>query len=183
MSFRAAAAALALTAAAVTVSALTGSGVSSAFACDGPPVCTVVDPTGTPLNVRSGPNGQILSTLRKGSKVEVIDHTMHKGKRWARVAKFQDASYGWVFAAYLSCKEQPDGSSPLCTVADPTGTPLNVRAEPGGEIVGSWINGIKVRFVERTMHKGKPWVAVERTADDNVVGWVFDPYLKCEEDE
>jgi uncharacterized protein YgiM (DUF1202 family) len=152
-----------------------------AQACDGPPVCTVVDPTGTPLNVRSGPNGKILSTLRKGSKVEVVEHTDHKGKRWARVAKFQDATYGWVFEAYLKCKPDKD-NAPLCTVQDPTGTPLNVRAEPGGEIVGSWMNGIKVRQSERQMYKGKPWVSVERIADDNVVGWVFDPYLKCEED-
>jgi uncharacterized protein YgiM (DUF1202 family) len=156
--------------------------VQPASACDGPPVCTVVDPTGTPLNVRSGPNGKILSNLRKGSKVEVVDHTDHKGKRWARVAKFQDATYGWVFEAYLTCTKPADDSAPLCTVKDPTGTPLNVRAEPGGEIVGSWINGIKVRQFERKTHKGKNWVSVERTADDNVVGWVFDPYLKCEED-
>ena len=153
-----------------------------AWACDGPPVCTVVDPTGTPLNVRSGPNGKILSTLRKGSKVEVVDHTEHKGKRWARVAKYQEATYGWVFEAYLKCSKPKDDAVPVCTVTDPTGTPLNVRAEPGGEIVGSWTNGIVVRQFERKMHKGKPWVAVERTAEDNTVGWVFDPYLKCEED-
>lgn len=36
-----------------------------------PAGCTVIDPTGTPLNVRSGPNGQIVGTLRKGAKVEV----------------------------------------------------------------------------------------------------------------
>jgi uncharacterized protein YgiM (DUF1202 family) len=153
-----------------------------ASACDGPPVCTVVDPTGTPLNVRSGPNGKILSNLRKGSKVEVVDHKDHKGQRWARVAKYQEATYGWVFEAYLKCKPSGDDSVPLCTVTDPTGTPLNVRVEPAGEIVGSWTNGIKVRQVERKMHKGKAWVAVERMADDNAVGWVFDPYLKCEED-
>lgn len=153
-----------------------------ALACDGPPVCTVVDPTGTPLNVRSGPNGKILSNLRKGSKVEVVSHADHKGKRWARVAKFQEASFGWVFGAYLKCKTKP-GNSPVCTVSDPTGTPLNVRQEPGGEIAGSWINGIKVRELERKTHNGKAWVLVERTADDNVVGWVFDPYLKCEEDD
>jgi hypothetical protein len=67
-------------------------------------------------------------------------------------------------------------------VADPTGTPLNVRSEPGGEIVGSWVNGINVRATERKTHQGKPWVAVERLAEDNAIGWVFDPYLKCEED-
>lgn len=156
--------------------------LAPAIACDGPPVCTVVDPTGTPLNVRSGPNGTILSNLRKGSKVEVVSHTDHKGKRWAKVAKFQDASFGWVFEAYLKCKPVKNGDNPLCVVKDPTGTPLNVRAEPGGEVDGSWINGIQVRQIERKMYKGKPWVLVERIAEDNVVGWVFDPYLKCEED-
>ena len=152
-----------------------------AFACDGPPVCTVVDPTGTPLNVRSGPNGKILSTLRKGSKVEVVTHVTEKGKKWAKVSKFQDASFGWVFEAYLTCKTSA-GNMPLCVVQDPTGTPLNVRLDPGGEIVGSWINGNKVRQIERRTHKGKPWVLVERIAEDNVVGWVYDPYLNCEED-
>lgn len=168
----------ALVTAAVFVTAFSG----AAFACDGPPVCTVVDPTGTPLNVRSGPNGKVLSTLRKGSKVEVVDHTEQNGKKWARVAKFQEASYGWVFEAYLKCKKPKDESATMCTVTDPTGTPLNVRAEPGGEIVGSWTNGINVRQFERKMHKGKAWVAVERAAEDNTVGWVYDPYLKCEED-
>lgn len=167
----------------VTAAALAAVPLSMAqvWACDGPPICTVVDPTGTPLNVRSGPNGKILSTLRKGSKVEVVDHTEQNGKRWARVSKYQEATYGWVFEAYLKCK--PDGdNAPLCTVQDPTGTPLNVRAQPGGDITGSWTNGIKVRQTERQMHKGKPWVAVERVAEDNTVGWVYDPYLKCEED-
>lgn len=156
---------------------------TAALACDGPPVCTVVDPTGTPLNVRSAPNGTILSNLRNGSKVEVVDHIEHKGKRWARVAKFQEANVGWVFAAYLTCKKPKGEDSEVCKVTDPTGTPLNVRAEPGAEIVGSWTNGIKVRPFEEKMHKGKKWVQVERLADDNAIGFVFDPYLKCEEDE
>jgi SH3-like domain-containing protein len=172
----------ALLAAAAALVVLIPVAAAPALACDGPPVCTVVDPTGTPLNVRSGPNGKILSNLRKGSKVEVVDHSEHKGKRWARVAKFQEASFGWVFEAYLKCKQDP-GNLPVCTVSDPTGTPLNVRHDPGGEIAGSWINGINVRQLERKMHKGKPWVLVERTADDNAIGWVYDPYLKCEEDD
>ncbi|HAH09141.1 MAG TPA: hypothetical protein DCL48_03465, partial [Alphaproteobacteria bacterium] len=108
---------------AVIIAGVVALGLQPAAACDGPPVCTVVDPTGTPLNVRSGPNGKILSTLRKGSKVEVIDHQTHKGQRWARVAKFQEASFGWVFGAYLSCKSDGADNAPLCKVTDPTGTP------------------------------------------------------------
>jgi hypothetical protein len=32
------------------------------------------------------------------------------------------------------------------------------------------------------MHKGKPWVFVDRWPDDNAVGWVFDDYMICDED-
>ena len=33
--------------------------------------CLVDDPTGTPLNVRSAPNGPILTTLPNGARVEL----------------------------------------------------------------------------------------------------------------
>lgn len=154
---------------------------SIAAACEGPPVCTVVDPTGTPLNVRAGPNAGILSTLKKGAKVEVIDHREHEGKRWALVARYAEA-WGWVFGAYLKCTGE-DEFGKVCTVDDPTGTPLNIREEPNGAILGTWDNGVRVRPYEETQHNGKSWYAVERLADDNAEGWVFDPYLKCEEDE
>jgi uncharacterized protein YgiM (DUF1202 family) len=115
----------------------------SAIACDGPPVCTVVDPTGTPLNVRAGPNGAILSTLKRGAKVEVVEHKDHDGKRWALVGKYSEA-WGYVFGAYLKC-EGEDEMGKICTVADPTGTPLNIREEPNGKILGTWDNGVRVR--------------------------------------
>ena len=152
-----------------------------ALACDGPPVCTVIDPTGTPLNIRSGPSGKILGTLKNGVKVEVNEHQEKDGKRWALVSKFGEAA-GFVFCAYLKCSGS-DELGTICTVADPTGTPLNIREQPAGAILGTWENGVRVRpYVERIV-KGKKWVGVERYADDNKAGWVFDPYLKCEEDE
>lgn len=151
-----------------------------ALACDGPPVCTVVDPTGTPLNVREGPNGKILSSLKKGALVEVIEHKDHDGKKWALVGKYAEA-WGYVFGAYLKCEGQDDYGK-ICKVADPTGTPLNIREEPNGKILGTWDNGVRVRPYEEKSHNGKLWYAVERIADDNAIGWVFDPYLKCEED-
>ena len=155
--------------------------VGGALACDGQPVCTVIDPTGTPLNVRAGPNGKILSTLKKGSIVEFIEHQEHEGKRWALVARYAEA-WGWVFGAYLSCSGT-DELGKICTVADPTGTPLNVREEPNGKILGTWENGVRVRPYDEQTVNGKVWYAVERFADDNKAGWVFDAYLKCEEDE
>ena len=152
-----------------------------AFACDGPPVCTVVDPTGTPLNVREGPNGKILSTMRKGDKVEIIEHKEQNGKKWALVAKYAE-SWGYVFADYLKCSGT-DELGKICTVEDPTGTPLNIREQPKGNIIGTWANGVRVRPYEEKMLNGKKWVSVERLAEDNKAGWVFDPYLACEEDE
>ena len=148
--------------------------------CDGPPVCTVIDPTGTPLNVRTGPDGEIVSTLRKGSKVEVIEHQEHEGKTWALIARYA-ADWGYVFGDYLECTGEDDYGR-ICTVTDPTGTPLNVREAPNGTILGTWDNGIRVRPYEEATLNGKLWYAVERLADDNAVGWVFDPYLGCEED-
>ena len=151
-----------------------------ALACDGPPVCTVIDPTGTPLNVRTGPNGTIVSTLRKGTKVEVVEHQEHEGKTWALISHY-GAAWGYVFGDHLEC-EGDDDYGRICTVADPTGTPLNVRETPNGKILGTWDNGVRVRPYEEATHEGKLWYAVERYADDNAVGWVFDPYLSCEED-
>ena len=171
-----------------------------ALACDGPLVCTVIDPTGTPLNVRENPKGRILATLRKGSQVEVLDHAEVAGQRWALVAKFDsspetlwDGEGAWVFAAYLRC-EADLGNLPsepyvvssedeiLCSVADPTSTPLNLREEAAGEIWGTVRNGTKLRASAITSVKGKPWAFVSRWSTDNTVGWVYDPYLGCEED-
>jgi hypothetical protein len=151
-----------------------------ALACEGPPVCTVVDPTGTPLNVRTGPNDTIIGALKNGMKIEVIEHQEADGQRWALVASYSSA-WGYVFADYLDCSGS-DEYGEICVVKDPTGTPLNVRDEPMGTINGTWDNGIRVRPYDTVEHDGKLWRAVERFSDDNAVGWVFDPYLSCEED-
>ena len=153
---------------------------NASLACGGAPVCTVVDPTGTPLNVRAGPNGKILSTLKKGSKVEFIEHQDKDGKKWALVARYAE-SWGYVFNDYLKCTGSDDIGE-FWTGADPTGTPLNIREQPNGNILGTWANGVRVRPYDVKVLNGKSWVAVERLAEDNKAGWVYDPYLKCEED-
>jgi Bacterial SH3 domain len=186
--------------ASIGVAALLAAGFQTApaFACGGPAVCTVKDPTGTPLNVRASPKGKILANLKNGQKVEIVDHQDIKGKRWARVGKYYEGELeteldaGWVFAGYLSCKGDvkalPDDFSAdatgeiTCTVKDPTGTPLNVRAAPGGEIGSTVRNGTVLRASLMKTHKGKPWVYVAKWGADNAIGWVFDPYLQCEED-
>lgn len=165
-----------------------------ALACGGGSrLCTVVDPTGTALNIRSGPDGKIVGTAAKGTTLEFIDHQNVRGKKWARVGRYDpntdalDAIDAFLYAAYLDCSGDITGATPdkpvLCTVLDPTGTPLNTRADPGGEIIGSVRNGQHVRVFATQMHNGKLWAGSYREAADNPVGWVYDTYLKCAEDE
>jgi hypothetical protein len=172
---------------------------SVALACGGAPVCTVADPTGTPLNIRLSPNGPVVGTARNGTELMFVEHREVDGKLWALVERFQkgelepDFDGAWVYGAYLDCEggtealaEDPfsTAADPVsCRVADPTGTPLNVRAEPGGEIFATLRNGTVVRALGQRMHKGKPWLYVEKWSGDNAVGWVFDAYMACAEEE
>jgi hypothetical protein len=163
-----------------------------AMACGGNPVCTVKDPTGTPLNIRASPGGRIIGTARNGTKLEFIDHQEVNGRRWARVARYEPNAAilsmepGYVFGAYLRCQMPLAQATPevpaVCVVNDPTATPLNIRATPNGAIIGTVRNGVTVRAMSVESHRGRPWALVERLAADNAVGWVYDPYLKCEED-
>jgi hypothetical protein len=81
-------------------------GSSSAVAV-GNGQCLVDDPTGTPLNVRSAPNGTILTTLANGSAVEVVEEMKIGTKRWFFVAR-QGERLGWIFGAYVVCKQAGD---------------------------------------------------------------------------
>lgn len=74
--------------------------------------CRVADPTGTPLNVRTVPNGAIIGTLSNGTTVTILDNSASQGKAWAFVARAEDQLHlGWVFRDYLDCgtwtRDQP----------------------------------------------------------------------------
>ncbi len=69
--------------------------------------CLVDDPTGTPLNVRAAPNGPILTTLRNGTRVTVLEETKRGGKRWLLVSR-QGERLGWIFGAYVVCPKGGD---------------------------------------------------------------------------
>ncbi len=75
--------------------------VGSAFA----QVCVVRDPTGTPLNVRTHPNGRIVGALHNGARVEILETTYDNGGRpWAYIRPLDVGQRGWVFRAYLDCQ-------------------------------------------------------------------------------
>lgn len=66
--------------------------------------CVVADPTPTPLNVRTTPNGQIALTMDNGATVHVIGHANLNGQSWSQIGSGQDGPVlGWVFSNYLNC--------------------------------------------------------------------------------
>ena len=65
--------------------------------------CVVSDPTGTPLNVRSRPNGPILGALLNDTEVFISDMTVAGGRKWAKVVPVGEGKSGWVFHDFLSC--------------------------------------------------------------------------------
>ena len=65
--------------------------------------CTVADPTGTPLNVRTRPMGTILGALNNDTSVMLDDLTVRNGDKWARVIPVEKGKSGWVYFNYLDC--------------------------------------------------------------------------------
>jgi hypothetical protein len=67
--------------------------------------CRVADPTGTPLNVRQGPQGRIIGTLRNGTVVRISATARdHKNQVWARIVDGEGRrTIGWVLRAYMNC--------------------------------------------------------------------------------
>ncbi|NES83979.1 MAG: SH3 domain-containing protein [Moorea sp. SIO2B7] len=66
--------------------------------------CEVTDPTGTPLNVRSTPNGStIVTTLSNGRRVFPYRVSYdEQGRHWILVGDSVHP-WGWVFGPYVSC--------------------------------------------------------------------------------
>ena len=62
-----------------------------------PYACLVDDPTGTPLNLRTSPEGRIIGALHNGALVTVTDvGLIKKTDPWAYVIPDQ-GNQGWVF--------------------------------------------------------------------------------------
>src|SRR6476620_5504525 len=71
-----------------------------------------------------------------------------------------------------------------CEVTDPTGTPLNVRASPNGDIVGTLRNGVQVSVLDRSVDREKrAWVYVGRSEDRSPIGWVYREFIACESND
>jgi hypothetical protein len=74
----------------------------------------------------------------------------------------------------------PAVAKDICKVTDPTGTPLNVRTAPGGEILGTIGNGRDVEVLEtRDDARGKAWVLIRQPGAGAAMGWVFREFVSC----
>jgi hypothetical protein len=67
--------------------------------------CRVMDPTGTPLNVRAVPNGAIVGALPNGVLVSIREMADDaNGKPWAFIARYDNGQpIGWVFREFIAC--------------------------------------------------------------------------------
>ena len=70
-------------------------------------ICNVTDPTGTPLNVRDRPNGEVINSIRNGFIVYIEDSaTDDQGRLWVKVGSYFEEGYytwGWVIREFISC--------------------------------------------------------------------------------
>ncbi len=68
----------------------------------------------------------------------------------------------------------------VCAVTDPTGTPLKVRTEPYGKVVGKLKNGTKVTVLDYAEDKnGKSWVFVANAKTGLAIGWIYREFISC----
>jgi S1-C subfamily serine protease len=96
---------------------------------------------------------------------------------WA-VARTTSQSGGCIGSV---CNETiPASVAAACRVADPSGTPLNVRATPNGNIVGTLINGVLVSILDGASDKkGKSWAYVGEYESRTPIGWVYRDFIDC----
>ena len=66
--------------------------------------CVVADPTGTPLNIRTSPNGKIVGKISNGERIRISDQTTENGKEWAYISNAASRPMGWVFRKFLACR-------------------------------------------------------------------------------
>lgn len=69
--------------------------------------CIVADPTGTLLNVRTSPGGQISKTLNNGTSVTIFDGPSVAEGKWVYVGSYKvGVPIGWVYRDYLDCSQK-----------------------------------------------------------------------------
>lgn len=88
---------------------------------------------------------------------------------------------GLITAALATCLAAAPGlAQSRCAVTDPTGTPLNIRETPNGEIIGRVSNGAGIRVMNTSFdERGRPWALISPRGRNHVVGWVYREFVSC----
>jgi hypothetical protein len=84
-------------------------------------------------------------------------------------------------AALAAClSAAPALAQNRCAVTDPTGTPLNIRETPNGEIIGRVSNGVGIRVINTSSdERGRAWALISPRGRNHVVGWVYREFVSC----
>ena len=88
---------------------------------------------------------------------------------------------GLLTAALATClAAAPAFAQNRCAVTDPTGTPLNIRETPNGEIIGYVSNGAGIRVMNTSFdERGRPWALISPRGRNHMVGWVYREFVSC----
>ena len=107
-------------------------------------------------------------------------HAQGTGSKQCYFGVCSDGSPGPPGPAPHPTPSPPTRRDGACVVTDPTGTPLNVRAQPQGPVVSTLENGVVVR-VARTAndYKGQPWAYIVSGDGREQLGWVIRRFLRC----
>ena len=139
------------------------------------------------LNVRSSPNGDLLSyKLYNGERITVLEEETAGGYNWFRVQDEQGRTNGWVRSDFITLDE---GGSP-----DPgtgnvgkTGTVvvnsagLNVRSSPNGDLLSYKLyNGERITVLEEETAGGYNWFRVQ-DEQGRTNGWVRSDFITLDE--
>lgn len=67
--------------------------------------CRVADPTGSQLNLRTTPNGRIITTIENDISVTIIDSAKDgQGRDWVYIERDESGiALGWAFKRFLNC--------------------------------------------------------------------------------
>ena len=77
-------------------------------------------------------------------------------------------------AAFWLAASHPALGAERCRIADPTGTPLNVRTAPQGRVIGTLPNGFLASILEQSTDRfGKSWVYVADYGSGRPIGWIY----------
>ena len=94
---------------------------------------------------------------------------------------FHRATVFVFMAAALMAGLSAWAAGEICVVADPTGTPLNVRTAPNFKIIDAVANGLRVRILQvvKGNGDGKDWAFIAALGQTGGLGWVYRRYLVC----